>query len=96
MRKKFEYEFDDESSENAISFEYDDDIEEDMEVILEDGIPSIYANQQALISLAKTFIKMALSEYEDGFHIHLRKDFDADQPEAIRCFLRRSRYAENE
>jgi hypothetical protein len=86
--KKFEYEFEDESFRKTISFEYDDEIDEEMEVSVENGVPCLYVNRQALLALAKTFIKMALCDYQDGFHVHLSQDFDGDKPEAIRCFLK--------
>lgn len=89
MRKKFEFEFEDQSSDNKISFEYDDDVDEEMEIILEDGSPILYANSQAFLALAKTFIKIAMCDYKNGFHINLRKDFDADLPDAIRCILKK-------
>lgn len=87
MKRKFNFEFEDRSSENSISFEYDDAVEEEMTVIVEDGLPVMYANRQAFLSLAKTFLKIALCEYSDGFHIHLRKDFDNEQPEILRVIL---------
>ena len=87
MNKKFDFEFEDLSSKNTISFEYDDEVEEKMSVLCENDVPVIYVNRQALLFLAKTFIKMALGEYSTGFHIHLSQDLDADQPEAIRIVL---------
>jgi hypothetical protein len=85
--KKFEFEFEDLSSKNTISFEYDEEVEEKMSVLCENDVPVIYVNRQALLFLAKAFIKMALGEYSTGFHIHLSQDLDADQPEAIRIVL---------
>jgi hypothetical protein len=37
--------------------------------------------------MAKTFAKIGLCEYSNGFHIHLTKDLDADQPEVLRIVL---------
>ena len=87
MKKNFEFEVEDTSSRNMVSFEYDGETEEKMSVVLENDMPVIYLNRQALLFLAKTFIKMALGEYLSGFHIHFSQDFDADQPEAIRVVL---------
>jgi hypothetical protein len=87
MKKKFEFEFEDLSSRNTISFEYDGEVEEKMSVMCESGVSVIYVNRQALLFLAKTFIKLALGEYPTGFHIHLSQDLDADQPEALRIVL---------
>lgn len=89
MKKKFEFEFTDKSSNNQISFEYDDEIEEEMDIILENGIPTLYANSQAFLALAKIFIKIAICDYKKGFHINLRKDFDGDEPDVIRCILKK-------
>lgn len=58
-----------------------------MTVLVENGVPVMYANRQAFLVLAKIFAKIALCEYSDGFHIHLEKDFDADQPEILRVIL---------
>ena len=91
MKKRFEFEFLDESSSNQITFEYDDesDIEEEMEVSIVGGIPTMYANQKALMALGKAFIKMSLCDYKDGFHIHFRRNFDGDQPETFLVVLNR-------
>lgn len=87
MRKKFTFEFDDSSPNRSITFEYDDSIEEKMAVTIEDGIPVVYANRQALMLLAKTFIKMSIGSYTPGFHLHFTEDFEVGQPEAIRVIL---------
>ena len=87
MKKKFEFEFEDVSSERSISFEYASDDEEQLSVILENGVPVIYANREAFLLLARTCAKMAIGEYSSGFHVHLSSDFDADQPEALRLVL---------
>ena len=85
--KKFEFEFEDLSSQNRMQFDYDEEVDEELKVVIENGMPVLYANKQGYIALAKTFVKMALGEYSDGFHIHLRQDFDGDEQEAMRCHL---------
>jgi hypothetical protein len=50
-------------------------------------MPVLYANKQAYLSLAKAFIKLGLGEYSSGFHFHLKQNFDADEPEFIRCHV---------
>ncbi|MEH6444797.1 MAG: hypothetical protein V7784_12950 [Oceanospirillaceae bacterium] len=87
MRKKFSYDFDDESEKSRISFEYAEDIEEKLAIKIESGVPVIYGNKQAFLLLAKTFSKLALGAYEDGFHVHLNTDFDAEDTEALRIIL---------
>ena len=70
MKKRFEFEFIDESPNNTISFEYDDNAQEEIEIVWENGKPVLYANSQAFLVLAKTFIKMAMCDYKEGFHLH--------------------------
>lgn len=61
-----------------------------MNVTLENGVPVLSANSQAFLALAKIFIKMAVCDYKEGFHLHLPKDFDADEQEVIRyCLLKK-------
>jgi len=87
MRKKFEFEFEDQACDNSISFDYDESFDEKISVLIENGVPVIYANRSAFILLAKTLAKMALCDYSNGFHVHLYQDFNADEPEALRVIL---------
>ncbi|MDV3347065.1 hypothetical protein QGP82_00020 [Leptothoe sp. LEGE 181152] len=87
MMKKFEFEFEDLSSQNTIEFDYDEEIDEELKIVIENGMPVLYANKQAYIALAKTFIRMALGEYSNGFHVHLNQDLDADEQEIMRCHI---------
>lgn len=87
MKKRFEFEFEDESRHSTISYEYDENIEESIDISIESGVPVIYGNKQAFYFLAKTFAKLALGDYEDGFHIHLNKDFDSEEIEVIRVVI---------
>jgi hypothetical protein len=86
MNKKFEYVFTDESP-RTISFDYDEKSEEKMSVVVENGTCVIYANQFALLTLAKVLVKMGLCGYQKGFHIHIGEDFDVDNPECLRVIL---------
>jgi len=87
MRRIFNYEFEDESEQSTISFEYDEEVEEKLAVKIEGGIPVLYGNKQAFLLLAKTFSKLLLGDYKDGFHLHINTDFDANEAEAIRIVL---------
>ncbi len=87
MKKKFEFEYDDASAKGELSFEYAAEGEEKLSVSLENGVPVVYANQEAFLFLARTCAKIALGEYSSGFHIHLTTDLDAEQAEAIRLVL---------
>jgi hypothetical protein len=87
MRRVFNYEFEDESEQSTISFEYGDEVEEKLAVKIEGGIPVLYGNKQTFLLLAKTFSKLSLGDYKKGFHFHINTDFDADEAEAIRIVL---------
>jgi len=87
MKKRFEFEFDDQSQQRTISFDYDEAVDERMSVLVENGMPVIYANRATLVFLAKAFIKMALCSYPAGFHVHLNQDLDAEKPEVLRVIL---------
>ncbi|MBW4536654.1 MAG: hypothetical protein KME09_22230 [Pleurocapsa minor HA4230-MV1] len=87
MKRKFEFEFEDQSLENTITFEYDDATEEEIDLCIENGVAVMYANSQALLSMAKLFVKIAICDYQKGFHLHLTKDFDADDKEIFRVIL---------
>lgn len=87
MKKQFAYEFEDDISGKTISFEYDNETEENLTIDIEGDIPVIYANRQALIFLAKIFIKMSMGTYDPGFHVHVHQELDADKSEALRIIL---------
>ncbi len=48
-----------------------------------DTVPFISGNSSGLIALGKFLIQIGMSEYRDGFHVHLYEDFDADKPEIL-------------
>lgn len=75
MFKKFEFEFEDESLKNRISFEYDDQVDEVITTSISNGVTTIYGNREAFMALAKTFAKIGLGEYKEGFHFHIGRDF---------------------
>jgi hypothetical protein len=87
--KSFNFEFE-ENKPNRITFDYSPEADEEFDTAIEDGIPILYANRPGLISLAKTLIKMAMGEYSDGFHVHLRKDLNADEPDRLIVMLHSS------
>ena len=87
MKRRFEFEFEDQSQGGTISFEYSDSVDERLSVSIEDGVSVVYANRAALLVLAKTFIRMVLCPYADGFHVHLSEDLDGDKSETLRVIL---------
>ncbi len=93
MKRKFEFEFEDLSPANGITFEYSDSSDEELNVDIENDVSTMYANRQAFLSLAKLFLKIALCDYPAGFHLHLKKDFDSDDIEVLRLILSESNSA---
>ena len=87
MKKTFKYEFEDESQNSTISYEIDGNVAEKLVVEIESGTPILYGNKQAFLLLAKIFSKLSLSDYENGFHIHLNVDLDTDNFETLRIVL---------
>jgi len=85
-RKRFQFEFDDEGP-RTFTFDYAGEHAQQLDVRLEDGVPALYANQQACALLARIFGKLALSSYEPGFHLHIEKDFQAEGVEVMRITL---------
>jgi hypothetical protein len=84
--KIFSFEFE-EDRPNQITFDYGPAADEELDTAVENGVPIIQANRSALLSLAKLFIKMALGDYTDGFHVHLRKDLNADEGDRLIVML---------
>lgn len=92
-KQAFKIEFDDESASatgrknDRLSYEVSEEAHLRLELI--EGSPFLSGNKAGFLSLAKILIKMGISEYKDGFHIHLRRDFsdDAGQPDALTVCL---------
>jgi len=89
MKKVFHLDFDDESAaesgnkHDGISYESSAAEDERLRIEMIDGVPFIFANGSGLLTLARILIKIALSKYKDGFHVHLHRDFNADSPEVL-------------
>ena len=83
---QFAYQFD-EPQKNRIHFDYSPDADEAVLTSVENGLPVLYLNRSGLLMLAKTLIRMSMGPYTDGFHVHLRRNFDADQPECLTIML---------
>jgi hypothetical protein len=82
MSQRFVYEFADERA-NTIHFDYSPDGDEQLSTAIENGTPVIYANPSGLLTLAKLLVKMSVGPHSNGFHVHLRENFDADQVECL-------------
>jgi hypothetical protein len=81
-RKSFAFDFEDRSPK-SIAFECDGT--ERLRTSVEAGVPFVFANRAGMLALAKLLVKLSTGEYEQGFHIHLRRDFsgDAAQPDVL-------------
>ena len=88
MSKTHLIEFSDESAKatgaphDRISISYPDD---DVRLRMFDvnGVPYLHGNSAGLVMLGEILIQIGLSEYKDGFHLHLREDFDEEKEEIV-------------
>jgi hypothetical protein len=89
----FQIEFDDESASatgrknDRLSYQVSEEAHLSLKLV--DGSPFLFGNRPGFLSLAKILVKIGLSEYKEGFHVHLRRDFsdDAEQPDAMTICL---------
>jgi hypothetical protein len=58
-----------------------------------DTLPFIAGNSSGLVTLGKFLIQMGMSEYRDGFHIHIHEDFNEDKPETLIVGINNSNWA---
>ena len=86
MKKQFQFEFEEER-QNRITFEYSPDADEKLDTLIENGVPILYLNRPGMITLAKILIQIAMGPYDEGFHLHLSKDLDADLPTRLTVML---------
>ena len=77
-QKQFEYRFVDESSGRKLTFEYGSADDELLRFGQENGEIFLFANRSGCLALAKILIKLALSGYQPGYHVHVGEDFSAD------------------
>lgn len=88
MKKQFLFEFEDGSAKatgdqwDGMSTSYSGD-----ELIKifggADNVPFISGNSSGLVKLGELLIQIGLSEYRDGYHVHVYEDFDQDKPEIL-------------
>lgn len=86
MKKTFTFEYDDEKPD-TLSYQVSLEEDEKLDSSVENGVPFVYLNRSAMITLAKILIKIANGSYSHGFHLHLYKDFNADEPERVVVLL---------
>lgn len=85
-KKRFVYEFEEEPA-NRISFDYSPLADDKIDSTVENDTPFLYLNRPAMITLARTLIKIAMGDHQAGFHVHINKDFNADLPECLTILL---------
>ena len=89
MKKQFTFEFEDGSAKSTgqrwdgmtTAFYSGDEVLR----LSDDGNtpPFISGNSAGLVALGKFLIQMGMSDYRDGYHVHISEDFDADKPEIM-------------
>lgn len=86
MTKTFKFEFDEEKP-NSLTYDVTLAENEKLDILLENGLPIVYLNRPAMLTLAKILIKMAMGSLTEGFHLHLRKDFNPDEADRLTLML---------
>jgi len=89
MRKQFVFEFEDGSPKSTggrwdgmtTDFYSGDEVLQVLGGV--DTVPFISGNSAGLVTLGKFLIQIGMSDYKDGYHIHIYEDFNADKPEIM-------------
>lgn len=87
MTLKFEFEFEDESNNDVLTYEAAADGSNSVLSSVENGIPIIYASQAGMLVLARILAQLSLSKYKPGFHVHIQENFDPDKNDCITLVL---------
>ena len=82
--KKFECVFEDEAPQ-SLSFELEGG--ETLAVEQCNDSAFLYANKKGCLVLAKIFAKLAMGDYQTGFHLHLQQDFAEAGPDVVTITL---------
>ena len=86
MKKTFTFEYE-ENRPDSLSYQVSLEEDERLDSSVENGVPFLYLNRSAMITLAKILIQMATGSYSEGFHLHLNKDFNEDASDGIVVLL---------
>ena len=86
MKKQFIFEFE-ESQPNSLSYEYSVEENERLDTLVEEGVPILYLNRPAMVTLAKLLIRMSQGSFAEQFHVHIYKNFNADEPQKLTIML---------
>lgn len=81
---RIEFEFDDDSSNNTISYSIPAESSH-LNTAIEGGQMTLYGNRNAFRFLAEVFTILSACNYKSGFHVHLRKNLsmDTSDPEML-------------
>jgi hypothetical protein len=80
MKKTYSFEYEDNSPKELT---YETTGHEKLTVTAEGGQVFVFGNSAGLVTLGKLLLQLGESELPAGFHIHVRRNFDYDQPDAI-------------
>ncbi len=92
----FQYEVEKESRKKQVVFEYVEHSNEKLRVEVIDNLPYIVANQAGMLALAKLLVTIGAGCRYEGFHLHLREDFDGGRDEVLRIRLEESEPVKDE
>ncbi len=87
MKKQFLFEFE-ESQPNSLGYECSLEENERLDTLVEEGgVPILYLNRPAMVTLAKLLIRMSQGSFAEQFHVHIHKHFNADEPQRLTIML---------
>jgi hypothetical protein len=85
-QKRFDYVFEEEGP-SGLTYETSPELLERAELRVEEGTGVLYVNRDAAEVLARILAKLARGAYEGGFHLHLPRNLNSDEPETLRLVL---------
>ncbi len=80
MRKSYSFDFEDKSPKSVA---YDCDANTILTVQVAEGQVYLFGNPAGMRTLGRLMIQLAEGGYPEGFHVHIHKDFDSEQPDAL-------------
>jgi hypothetical protein len=90
MKREFHFEFDDESRNQALTYEAAADGTDRLMTTVDNGVPTLLGNPSGFLVLARVLIQMALGDYKNGFHLHLQQGYDPEKPDCLTIMLDRT------
>ncbi|MGA3242116.1 MAG: hypothetical protein ABSG03_38170 [Bryobacteraceae bacterium] len=90
MKREFHFEFEDESSDRALTYEAAADGSDRLTMAISNGVPTLCGNPSGMLVLARILVQMAQGDYANGFHVHLHDNYDPDKPDCLTVILDRT------